>query len=420
MVYVLLGMPRSQRARSQRAIANDGAILEAAITEVLRVGVDHVSLRDVGRQAGLTHGATYARYEDVDELLVDLWNSILRHRAIAIFDICMHAAQEPTIASVSAIFEYMDQSTPADDACIRVLFTARRIPTLQEEVEPFIRDYLEMWSRVSSDESAIFTRGIMVFSIVLIQIFAGDLFGTEPGYLDVLQKSLLEALQTDPRDVSDIEFHELDERMVFAQGDDLKQQLAYATFSVVGKSGYTRATISRIARRANCSPGAIYKLYPSKEELVIAASIELTQARWMKVRNFINVLEEGSISRLLFSSASGENAVHQSFLLETSLAAAHSEKLRESLLNQYSEIESIIPLLKDVTDDEINRLRFLIRSITFTTVGVSFMSTVIGDMQHINFNQFAEPFRRAILKDAKPTWNAMRQKIRELRIAASD
>ena len=58
-------------------IANDAAIRDAAIGEVLRVGVDHVSLRDVGHEAGLTHGATYARYEDVDELLVDLWNSEL-------------------------------------------------------------------------------------------------------------------------------------------------------------------------------------------------------------------------------------------------------------------------------------------------------------------------------------------------------
>jgi len=420
MVYVSLGMPRSQRARSARAVANDEAILNAAISEVLRVGVDHVSLRDVGHQAGLTHGATYARYEDVDELLVDLWNSILRQRAIAMFEICMHAAQEPTIASVGAIFDYIEHSTPADHACIQVLFTARRIPTLHEEVEPFIHDYLEMGSRVSPDESATFARGIMVFSVVLIQIFTDSLFGTDPSYLDVLQKLLLETLQTDPRDIPDIELHETDERIVLAQGDDLKQQLAFATFGVVGKSGYTHATISRIARRANCSPGAIYKLYPSKEDLVIAASTDLMRARWMKVRNFINVLEEGSITRLLFSSASGENAVHQNFMLETSLAAVHSEKLQQALMSQFGEIEGVLPLLKNLTDDEIHRLRYLVRSITFTTVGVTFMSTVIGNMQSTNFNQFAEPFRRAILKDGVPTWSAMRQQIREMQISAGD
>ena len=127
---------------------------------------------------------------------------------------------------------------------------------------------------------------------------------------------------------------------MLAAGDDLRTQLAYATFGVVGKSGYTRATISRIARRANCSPGAIYKLYPSKEDLVIAAFHDLMRARWMNASNFIDVLEEGSLTQLLYSAASELNAVRQSFTLETALAAAHSEKLRDAMLGQVGELES--------------------------------------------------------------------------------
>ena len=78
-------MAKVQRTRSARALANDLAIREAAIQSILKSGVDRLSLRDVGQQAGLTHGATYARYEDVDELLVDLWNSTLVHRAVAMY-----------------------------------------------------------------------------------------------------------------------------------------------------------------------------------------------------------------------------------------------------------------------------------------------------------------------------------------------
>src|ERR1039458_8206087 len=151
-------MPRTQRTRSARAVANDTAIREAAVTEVLRVGVDHVSLRDVGHRAGLTHGATYARYEDVDELLVDLWNSVLCARAISIFELCMTAAQEPSAAPGGAIIELLRGVTPADVACIQLLLTARRIPTLHEEVEPFINDYLERELCSASDVSATHTR----------------------------------------------------------------------------------------------------------------------------------------------------------------------------------------------------------------------------------------------------------------------
>jgi AcrR family transcriptional regulator len=407
-------MPRTQRTRSARAVANDTAILDSAVKEVLRVGVDHVSLRDVGHQAGLTHGATYARYEDVDELLVDLWNSVLRNRAIALFEICMTAAQEPSSKTVGAIFDFIRDAAPADVAFVHLLLTSRRIPTLSEEVEPFIHDYLERGSSETGTDSATFTRGITIFAMSIVQIYADSQYGWDRDYQSVLEKLLLETLETDPRDIDDVQLEEPEDRIVLATGDDLKAQLAFATFGVVGKSGYTRATISRIARRANCSPGAIYKLYPSKEDLVIAAFHDIMRARWMRASNFVDVLEEGSITQLLFSSASPQNAVRRSFNLETALAAAHSAKLQGAILGQLGELESVIPLLNNVSDDEKNRLRYLIRSIMFVTIGVTFLSTVTDSLQNLDFNQFAEPFRRALLKDAVPTWSEMCHQILEM------
>jgi AcrR family transcriptional regulator len=391
-------MPRSQRARSSRAIANDEAIREAGISEVLRVGVDHVSLRDVGHRAGLTHGATYARYEDVDELLVDLWNSILCFRAIAMFELCMTAAEKPHADTIGAVFDLLRDTQPADLACIQLLLTARRIPTLHEEVEPFIHNYLERELCSSPDVSPSHTRGMTIFALLVVQIMANRQFGQDENYHAVLEKLLLETLTTDPKDVGEVKLHDRDDR----------------TFGVVGKSGYTRATISRIARRANCSPGAIYKLYPSKEDLVIAAFHDLMRARWMRVSNFVNVLEEGSITQLLYSATSTTNDVRQNFTLETALAAGQSERLRLAILSQLSELQALIPLLTNVSDDERARLGYLIRSIMFITIGVTFLSTVVGSMQCTNFNQFAEPFRRAILKEGVPTWSEMSRQILEL------
>ena len=50
----------------------------AAVQLVFSKGIDSISFRDVGHEAGLTHGRSYARFEDVEELLVDLWVSVLR------------------------------------------------------------------------------------------------------------------------------------------------------------------------------------------------------------------------------------------------------------------------------------------------------------------------------------------------------
>jgi AcrR family transcriptional regulator len=407
-------MPRSQRTRSARAIANDTAIRDSAISEVLRVGVDHVSLRDVGHHAGLTHGATYARYEDVDELLVDLWNSVLAQRATALFEMSMTAASSPSVTSVGALFDSIRDTTPADVASVHLLLTARRIPTLNEEVEPFVLTHFQVNPQASERDQALFARGLTLFAMTMMQIFATSQFGWDREYQAVLEKLLIATLEVDPSDVAPVTFRPPDDRIILAPADDLKAQLAYATFGVVGKSGYTRATISRIARRANCSPGAIYKLYPSKEDLVIAAFHDLMRARWMKFTNFVDLLDEGSLSQLLYSSASEQNAVRQNFTLETALAGVHSDKLRDAVLGQIGELESVVPLLKNVGDDEKIRLRYMIRSIVFVTAGVNFLSTVTDVTRHVDFNQFGEPFRRALLRDVVPTWSEMCQQIMEV------
>jgi hypothetical protein len=88
--------------------------------------------------------------------------------------------------------------------------------------------------------------------------------------------------------------------------------------------------------------------------------------------------------------------------------------LRNAVLGQVLELEAIVSLLNNITDDEKNRLRFLIRSLVFATVGVSFLSTVTGRTHTVDFNQFAEPFRRALLRDGVPTWNEMCHQILEL------
>jgi AcrR family transcriptional regulator len=407
-------MPRSQRTRSARAIANDTAIRDSAISEVLRVGVDHVSLRDVGHHAGLTHGATYARYEDVDELLVDLWNSVLAKRATALFEMSMTAAESPSVTSVGALFDSIRDTTPADVASVHLLLTARRIPTLNEEVEPFVQSHFQLDSHASERDQALFARGLTLFAMTMMQIFATSQFGWDREYQAILEKLLIATLEVEPSDVAPVTFRPPDDRIILAPADDLKAQLAYATFGVVGKSGYTRATISRIARRANCSPGAIYKLYPSKEDLVIAAFHDLMRARWMKFTNFVDLLDEGALSQLLYSSASEQNAVRQSFTLETALAAAHSDKLRDAVLGQIGELESVVPLLKNVGEDEKKHLRYMIRSIVFVTVGVNFLSTVTDVTRHVDFNQFGEPFRRALLRDVVPTWSQMCQQITDV------
>jgi AcrR family transcriptional regulator len=407
-------MPKVQRARSARALANDLAIREAAIQSILKGGVDRLSLRDVGQQAGLTHGATYARYEDVDELLVDLWNSTLVHRAVAMYELCAAAAAEPTAESVGAIFEHLRGASAADVATVHVLLAARRIPILQEEVEPFIQNFLEVRDPATA---VTHSRALIVFGLLMVHVFGVHQFERQGDYLTTVEKLILATLKSDPAEVGSVILRSADDRIIPPPGENLKSQLAYATFGVVAKSGYVRATITRIARRAACSPGAIYKLYPSKEDLVIAAFRDIMRARWLRAANFADILEEGSLTQLLYSSSSVQNEVRQSFTMETTIAATHNDKIRLAVWALFHELEDAVRTLPGTSEDDLESLRHLVRSLTSMVVAVSWLTTITPTTRDIDFNQFAEPFRRAILRDVVPNWDHVATKIRNLAIA---
>jgi AcrR family transcriptional regulator len=407
-------MSGSQRTRTARAVANDAAIRDSAINEILRVGVDRVSLRDVGQHAGLTHGATYARYEDVNELLVDLWETRLCRGAIAMFERSVEAVETPNEQTVGALFDLVRETRPADAAMVQVLLTSRRIPILYEEVEPFVTNYLEPDEDLTLHSSAIFTRALTLFSLTLVHVFADSQFGVDRHYHEALERILVTTLKTDPVDGAASDEYVQDERFEISPGDDFRSQLAFSTYDAVGKSGYHGATISRIARRADCSPGAIYKSHSSKEDLVVAVFSDLIGSRWMHVSDFVDILEAGNLSDLLRYEASDHNALRRNFTLETVLAAAHNDKLREAVVGQLRELEALIPGLVAVNDEEKACLRHMVRSISSIAVGVSWLASVTKTTKSLDFNQFAEPFRLALLRDCVPTWQQISLQMRGL------
>jgi AcrR family transcriptional regulator len=393
-----------QKARSKKAIANDDLIRKAGIHEILRVGVDHVSLREVSARAGLTHGATYARYEDAEEMLVDLWIEELVDRAVTLFELCVSAAEHPTTENVRATFDFVRSTGEAEAAMVHLLFTARRIPVLAEEVNAFIETYLRREDCRLARVSNAFARAMCLFSLMTTQILYSYHAQRTNHYLARLEEWMTTTLQTDPDTVPDVELPEPAEPFSYVATDTLESELAAATFHVVGKSGYTRATIARIARRANCSPGSIYSLYDSKEEMVVAAYRKTLKERWSRIAHFTHFLDEGFLTRLLHESAHPVNATWRDFLLEFSLASANNPLLYQAHEVQERGLAVLAPLIPDASDEELVLLGQIITVLSLLTHGVSFMASVTDSMACNNYAQLAEPLRRSVLNCAGPTW----------------
>ncbi len=407
-------MPRTLRARSARALANDAAIRAAGIAEVLRVGVDHLSLRDVGHRAGLTHGATYARYEDVDELLVDLWNSTMLARAIALYDLCAALVRQPSAERAADLHRWVSRAEPADVACFQVLFTARRLPTLHEEVEPFLDEYLiGRWARPDLDP-AVGLRVAVLFTLSLVTLAAANRFGHDDELDAAFFAILAEGLSVPPAAVGPSPALAPPAPFSPPPSDDLRTQLAVATFGVVGRSGYTRATISRIARRANCSPGAIYKLFASKEDLAIEAMRTVMRARLLSPGRRLDMTREGWLTETLLDAIAPANHVRAQFNLEMTIAGAHNERIRAAILARLTDIESVASILADLDDDERIVLRQRLRVVTYLIAAMGYLSTLGAAPSEAELHAFAEPMRCALVEGREHAWRAFDQQIGEL------
>jgi AcrR family transcriptional regulator len=378
---------------------------------ILSTGIDAISFRDVGREAGLTHGALYARFEDVEELLVDLWTEVLSHRAIAMFEAARNAAVSPSDASVDALLDFVRNAESADVVAVQVLLLSRRFVVLFEEVEIFIHDYLES---PGENSRAVHSRSLALFSMMAAKIFNNSEFGLNRDRIAFLQPVLVAALKTDPEDVLPVPLSEPDDRVIPTPNSDIRSQLSYYTFSAVGRSGYTRATISRISRRSNCSPGAIYKLYPSKEDLVIAATRSIMRAPWITISAVAEIMNEGVLAQLLYAGASDQNNVRKNFVLEMSMASAHNAKLRAAVAAQLEMIESVAPMIQDISDEERLHLQYMLREVVLLVLGVSFLSTVTRAIADMDFNQFAEPFRRSLIDCCFPSWADISRQLKEM------
>jgi AcrR family transcriptional regulator len=405
-----------RRVRTSRALKNDESLRIAAIEEILEVGVDHLSLREVSRRAGLTHGAAYARFEDVNELLVDLWTSTLRARMEAICDLALLAAEKPDSENVGAALSLLRKCEPADVAAVHVLLVARRIPTLHEEVEPFITNFLEPDSDLTADSEAIFTRSVVLFAFFMVRLLVDSQYGPKDDYYDALEQLLKGSLLIHPAEVAKIASPQGHERPALEVSDDLKSQLEFATFKSVGTSGYAQATVSRIARLANSSPGAIYKTHISKEGLLADSFVSIIGARWIAASTFSSLLDEGSIAGLLEFEASVRNDLRRNFMLESILAAAYSQRIRTAIFRQISDLETLLSRVVDVDDAQKLWIAYMLRTLYSLAVGVGWLATITDTAKDHDFNQFAEPFRRTLRQDCLPDWQRISETVLGMKI----
>lgn len=334
-------LPKSESTRLK--------LLDCAVGEILEVGPDNLGFTSIARRADMSTGALYARYENVDELLLEVW----LHRGLPALRRLIADMQESLITSTgkAARRRIADMLCgPDPELCLisKILVIARRNEAVGEFVIPSTIDAI---NKAKKDTPA--------FDFYLAQILGVALGVQGTGFVGLDWFSPISIIASATRDAT--EFQPLDESMPaipeasgFDEGlDDLDRRLFGAVSRVISRVGIDHATISRIARHADINSASIYMKYDDKNALLAACVTHVMKGTFSQNKDMIEYyasLSGESSFKTVSNSAvvmfrgnqSTDHTEIRLLRLETLFSAGHHEELRVIIHKAFQEI-----LLKD-------------------------------------------------------------------------
>lgn len=260
--------PVVTRARSQRSIENDGRITRAAISVAHKNGIDGLALSEVAKKAQLTTGALYGRFEDNEDLQVHLVTDEIAPKLKMFLDRVVGECRES--GDSLTLLDYLSLDTRNDPAValgVESLVAAQRNDALAEILLPDVTTWLESYGiheRVTPVELA---KNAVTLALILgtaLHRFVDDEFDQWPLALPTLvrgiAKSAPSSRSTDGYPYTSISAD---------TGNAVRDALIMTTADIIGKVGYERTTVARIARRSGLTTGSIYNVYTSKQDLIV-------------------------------------------------------------------------------------------------------------------------------------------------------
>jgi len=266
----------ARRAPSQRTNANTVRVLKAIMRNASELGIDELSATRVAKLSGLTTGAIYGRFEDHDEMAVELWQSVIRQpfrarlqRSVEyLYD--RHAGSDKKSKSfsseqISAIAK--DFETPDEMAKVgaEFLVIARRNLAVGEVVLPEVTGWFNEVGLSRTNEAIDNAAIAIALSASIGTALRAFVMKSNPNWLAIANGlrnaatgATSNALKTKPEQP----------KWINPETDNpVRTALIHAVAEVVAKSGYANATISHIVRRAGVTNGSLYNLYTDKEAL---------------------------------------------------------------------------------------------------------------------------------------------------------
>ncbi len=362
-------------------------LLDAAVDDIVRHGIDGVRTARVAAAAGLTTGALFGYWADVDELLVDVWEQRLCPAVLEQLDAALaHVRTADREASVPAPALSFDG--PSLTAASDLAVAARRREALREVVAGDVAAWIG--DRAGADDRMLVE---MVAAVVWGAAVLGNCQladGTDWGA--VLSRLAAPAVDPDvvaARDVGDEAIEprpRLGAVMVGDHGDPVEDRLRAvlieATEAVVAARGLADATVTRIARQAGVDRMALYRRYEGVEALLLDTLRAHIRARVIEdaqgaIQGLATDDPPSAISFGLMATTVPSRAASRALRLEVHLIARHHPAIAAELRDL---VDAALDRLGPLVDLERARLpaERAVRLYQAALLGMSILVDVVG------------------------------------------
>lgn len=263
--------PIARRARSARSLANSAKVLSAVRKNATKVGLDELSASNVAKLCGLSTGSIYSRFEDTDEIAIALWEQVIRQpfkqRLQRGVD-CIYKSNSAGLSINEEVTFKADFENPDELSKLGVEFlvVAKRNNLIGEVVIPEVSQWFNEFGLNQNNTEINNASVALGLSASIGTALRSLITKTNPNW-HFIAKWISSAIdQTIPLPTPpDLPVPRVVE---FVTDNPVRTALINSVAEVIANSGYARATVSRILRRANLKNGSLYNLYENKEDLI--------------------------------------------------------------------------------------------------------------------------------------------------------
>jgi AcrR family transcriptional regulator len=393
--------PVVTRARSQRSIENDGRINRAAISVANKNGIDGLTLSEVAKRAQLTTGALYGRFEDNEDLQVHLVTDEVAPKLKAFLDRAVRECRESNDSP--SLLDHLSLDTRNDPSValgVESLVAAQRNDALAEILLPVVASWLESYGIHERATPVELAKSAVTLALVLGTVmhrFVDDEFEQWPMALPTLTRAIAGASPSS-KSADAYSYTSISADT----GNAVRDALIMTTAEIIGKVGYERTTVARLARRSGLTTGSIYNVYPSKQDLIVDSIDTLLRRTRQESLDFEF---EGLSRRNLgfgfaahFAAASDvDRRQWHRFRHEAFVAARTNSVIRKTIRNVHRDEVNVAVDLFSVMNLPLSLIQAITATSQALSLGYSLIIQLAPVAKHGDYEATSESFFREIV-----------------------